>query len=53
MRLHFPLSHVLVGEGWGEGDFEHERLWKFKITLTLTLSHGYVGEGTRRRVGTP
>jgi molybdopterin-binding protein len=47
MRI-FSLSHVLVGEGRGEGDFEHYRLSTFRITLTLTLSHEYVGEGTRQ-----
>ena len=41
------LSHVLVGEGWGEGDFDCRTHSKDKITLTLTLSHEYVGEGTR------
>jgi hypothetical protein len=43
----FSLSHVLVGEGRGEGDFEFREPFVIEITLTLTLSHEYVGEGTR------
>src|SRR5258708_25969195 len=44
----FPLAHVLVGEGRGEGDYELSQTFaSFQITLTLTLSHEYVGEGTR------
>src|SRR5581483_1480519 len=35
------------GEG-RVGASAHERFSTFEITLTLTLSHEYVGEGTRR-----
>jgi hypothetical protein len=42
---------VPVGEGWGEGDFEYQRLSKRKIPLPLTISHAYVGEGTRVGAG--
>ena len=45
-RMSFPLSHVLVGEGRGEGDFERRFPLVLEITLTLTLSHEYVREGT-------
>ena len=47
VRWSDPLSHVIVEEGWGERDFENQRHSKFQITLTLSLSHDYVGEGTR------
>jgi hypothetical protein len=42
----FSLSHVLVGQGRGEGDFEFRNPLLLEITLILTLSHEYVGEGT-------